>query len=670
MMDNSYDYWFSKYDSESFEKDFVKVPYNEFLNQLIVNPDFNLLPNEPKLSLDNGHKALQQTLQTNHQIISTFFLPMLDNSRENFLRWVKSVIAFIDCEKMYSIMFWNLSNIPNFLEYRLYASFIRLYKFLISLNQNVIQTKSLTTEQIRLSNNVTIKTLAERYKDALYVSLDELIKLQRQMLKVLKPLVSQKPTLLGKIYYFIYHMYDKPIIQLRKDLDLQFGQLEYQWVKKILAENQLAIKYIDAYLNDDKQTYSNKDQFLFEDSQIIKQLLTSNKQENLYKVDPQDKALLENSKKIQFLNNLDNKCKRRNHDEKPSVFVQNYSFVSESMKSSGENKSKTYVNDEAPKQQKQNSTQSTLTTEQSMFVHYSTNNPNHMHNSVLGFLANDFIHIEKQHQQELKTNSLPKRIQHDDSIKLNDDLVEFISKADSQIVAIKDEDITLEDNYRRKRYRIKINKKMEENESPDIYRKQTMNSLNQQENNEEELRKVRARRLLEEQNQFFYEKLRYAGNQDNELPTVKDKDLFRYSFEDSMSEDQESDEEIKNKQEQFKQNKVIVPKNYSQNTQGIIFEKFRQYSGDSIKVGNNKKKYFLNRLFHMDENSLRISGKSLALDFEERKWELLKQAVLSKMFMKEENYALDFDEPTTLVINREYNYKQKLKNNYDKYQNF
>lgn len=34
-MDNSYDYWFSKYDSESFEKDFVKVPYNEFLNQLV-----------------------------------------------------------------------------------------------------------------------------------------------------------------------------------------------------------------------------------------------------------------------------------------------------------------------------------------------------------------------------------------------------------------------------------------------------------------------------------------------------------------------------------------------------------------------------------------------------------------------------------------------------------
>ena len=66
MIDNSYDYWFSKYDSESFDKDFLKVPYNEFLNQLvsivmivqISNPDFNQLPSEPLLSLDSGHKTL------------------------------------------------------------------------------------------------------------------------------------------------------------------------------------------------------------------------------------------------------------------------------------------------------------------------------------------------------------------------------------------------------------------------------------------------------------------------------------------------------------------------------------------------------------------------------------------------------------------------------------
>lgn len=49
--------------------------------------------------------------------------------------------------------------------------------------------------------------------------------------------------------------------------------------------------------------------------------------------------------------------------------------------------------------------------------------------------------------------------------------MEFISKADNKIVAIRDEDITLDDNYKKKRYRIKINKRLEENESPDNNRK-------------------------------------------------------------------------------------------------------------------------------------------------------------------------------------------------------
>jgi hypothetical protein len=35
---------------------------------------------------------------------------------------------------------------------------------------------------------------------------------------------------------------------------------------------------------------------------------------------------------------------------------------------------------------------------------------------------------------------------------------------------------------------------------------------------------------------------------------------------------------------------------------------------------NEKKMFFLNRLFHFNENSLRLSGKTLMLDFEERKW--------------------------------------------------
>lgn len=43
----------------------------------------------------------------------------------------------MDVEKLYSIMFWNLNFIPNFIEGRLYATLIRVYKFLISFIQNL-----------------------------------------------------------------------------------------------------------------------------------------------------------------------------------------------------------------------------------------------------------------------------------------------------------------------------------------------------------------------------------------------------------------------------------------------------------------------------------------------------------------------------------------------------
>ncbi len=60
---------------------------------------------------------------------------------------------------------------------------------------------------------------------------------------------------------------------------------------------------------------------------------------------------------------------------------------------------------------------------------------------------------------------------------MDDDLVEFISKADNKIVAIRDEDITFDDNFKKKRYRIKINKRLEETESPDNNRKMTMANM-------------------------------------------------------------------------------------------------------------------------------------------------------------------------------------------------
>lgn len=51
-MENNSDYWFMKYDMESFEKEFTRIPYNDFLNSIVLHPDFKSLPGVPIRSQD------------------------------------------------------------------------------------------------------------------------------------------------------------------------------------------------------------------------------------------------------------------------------------------------------------------------------------------------------------------------------------------------------------------------------------------------------------------------------------------------------------------------------------------------------------------------------------------------------------------------------------------
>lgn len=68
-------------------------------------------------------------------------------------------------------------------------------------------------------------------------------------------------------------------------------------------------------------------------------------------------------------------------------------------------------------------------------------------------------------------------------LTLDDDLVDFISKADSKVAEIRDEDIIFDNEQNRKRkYRLKKKKNIDENDSPDPARKQTAANLQSIEN--------------------------------------------------------------------------------------------------------------------------------------------------------------------------------------------
>lgn len=62
---------------------------------------------------------------------------------------------------------------------------------------------------------------------------------------------------------------------------------------------------------------------------------------------------------------------------------------------------------------------------------------------------------------------------------------------------------------------------------------------------------------MDEQNQTYFEKLKLVNIVESETGAVKDIDLFRYSFEDSLEDDNEESND------EFKNQKVPIPKNYS-----------------------------------------------------------------------------------------------------------
>lgn len=106
----------------------------------MINPDFVNLPNIPPISNDPSIMYLQTCVDNILNVLVRFFgnLNLDEGLTDPFSRYGRTVLAFLDCEKLYAIIFWNLNFIPLFVECRVNASLIRYYKFFISFCQAIL----------------------------------------------------------------------------------------------------------------------------------------------------------------------------------------------------------------------------------------------------------------------------------------------------------------------------------------------------------------------------------------------------------------------------------------------------------------------------------------------------------------------------------------------------
>jgi hypothetical protein len=100
----------------------------------MIHPDFVNLPNNPPISNDPSVGPLERCVEGVLNTLIKFFcdLNLDEGLTDPFSRYGRTVLAFLDCEKLYGIIFWNLNFIPLFVECRVNASIIRFYKLFIS----------------------------------------------------------------------------------------------------------------------------------------------------------------------------------------------------------------------------------------------------------------------------------------------------------------------------------------------------------------------------------------------------------------------------------------------------------------------------------------------------------------------------------------------------------
>ncbi|KAM3129213.1 hypothetical protein pb186bvf_018688 [Paramecium bursaria] len=586
------DYWYSSYDNESFERDFSKVSYNDILAQVVSHPDFTLLPDQPIKSNEKTLRSLQDALLQFREVLTNYFSAIRENQRDYFGRWVRLVLGFCDCEKMYAILFWSI-NIPGFLECRLFASLVRAYKFLLSFTQNIIQLKIIQQGD---GNKMSYIIRALEKQNGLYFKLDSLLELQVQLQKVFKPLVSHNPTLIGKIYYFIYHMYDKPIQQLKKELDQQYGQLEINWVNKILQENQASIKMLDSMLDD--QSKQDADHFVFEESEVIKSLVKQTDQKyDLYRINPSDNSLLEKTKKQQVLEMFEAKTKHQSNKQNSSL-VQNFNT---------QNKFK-IINDRQINIMDFSSNQSLVSAAGDTFRPSSTQFSDHLKQSAISFLLQDVIQQPKCNkvQPQSSVKGVPQS-----NILISDDLVNYITNADTKLVEIRDEDIIFEENNKKKKFRNQRRYIQQgDDDSPEHAQMRKQTSVLQVDHHEDDKRKK-----INDQVDKKFEQLKMINIMEQE-GQVKDSDLFDNLMDDSAESSDGGSPNKKIKHTPFMED--------------IVFQKLQINMGNSNLYSQIRKKNIVKKLYYMDECSLPMivnpmDRDPITPDFDDRKWELYRQ---------------------------------------------
>ena len=182
------EFWFIEYDKESFDKNFLKVDYLKYLNRAISVLPLEELNSSIELSENRVERLLQEQLLEQHNLLVSYFNELnsqTDDKKYHFKDFIRISSLFLQLEKLYFQQYWEFDLLKDFILNRLFASFLRFFKFFVSFHNSIcdIKLRILKTSEFEENQQLdkifsnSLNELAKR--NELFIKMDDLLLFQK-----------------------------------------------------------------------------------------------------------------------------------------------------------------------------------------------------------------------------------------------------------------------------------------------------------------------------------------------------------------------------------------------------------------------------------------------------------------------------------------------------------
>lgn len=271
------EFWFIDYDRESFDRNFLKVDYAKYLNRALSSLPVEELYQSVELSENRTERLLQDQLLEQHGLLISFFDEInlqVEDQKSHFKDFIRITSLFLQVEKLYIQQYWEFDLLKDFILNRLFASFLRFFKFLQAFHSSVWNTKLRVLKTSQFEDNGQLDKIFSNSlfdlskREELLLRIEDLIPFQQYFQMSLETLAKsfdrsvatlpKEKLFINQLAYVAKNFLTLDMHYLLQDCKSRFADCESFVMHKILQDNDSDIEAINKMQQDIEYTERKK----------------------------------------------------------------------------------------------------------------------------------------------------------------------------------------------------------------------------------------------------------------------------------------------------------------------------------------------------------------------------------------------------------------------------